>query len=284
MNIPAINQSNYSKSIIEYILSEKELTEKIKNCIIKQKKKENTDDIFYSILKNNLMKFEDVDLISVLKKYLSDLFKNNFAKFIFKSEKDHYLSPLLYNQKLNIELQKYKKEKKIQKEFKQEEKKEEINEIKTGIKEENNIINEKEIKNNADINKNKLIKALEKNYLDKFDISQTKDFNEKIKNNQISLLIGLKLPIMKNIINDIRLHIKANIREKYLINEQYIRSVDEELFMEKEKKIINSLNKHRKNVEIEIKNNELLKNIEEIGKANIEDYHQYLPFQFLLYF
>ena len=275
MNIPAINQSNYSKSIIEYILSEKELTEKIKNCIIKQKKKENTDDIFYSILKNNLMKFEDVDLISVLKKFLSDLFKNNFAKFIFKSEKDHYLSPLLYNQKLNNELQKYKKEKKIQKEFKQEEKKEEINEIKTGIKEENNIINEKEIKNNADINKNKLIKALEKNYLDKFDISQTKDFNEKIKNNQINLLVGLKLPIMKNIINDIRLHIKANISEKYLINEQYIRSVDEELFMEKENKIINSLNKHRKNVEIEIKNNELLKNIEEIGKANIEDYHQF---------
>ena len=276
LDIPTINQSYYIKNLIEYILSEKELNTKIKNCIIKQNKKENTEDIFYSILKNNRIKAEDVDIITVLKNYLFDLFKNNFAKFIFKSEKDHYLSPLLFNEKLNNQIKKVKKEEE-KNEIIVEEQEEEINEIKTDKKEDNQEEKnkEKEIKKDIVINKNKLVQILEQNYLDKFDISQTKDFNEKIKNNKITLLIGLKLPVMKNIINDIRLHIKSNLSEKYLMNEQYIRAIDEEEYFQKEAKIINTFNKYIKNVEIEIKSNELLKNLEEYGKANIEDYNQF---------
>ena len=97
IDIPDINQRNYSKSLIEYLISEKNLIEKIKYCIIKQNKRENTEDIFYYILKNNIMEPEDVNIISVLRKYLSQLFKNNFAKYIFASEKDHFFSPLLFN-------------------------------------------------------------------------------------------------------------------------------------------------------------------------------------------
>ena len=236
------------------------------------------------------MKLEDVDIISVLRKYLSELFKNNFAKFIFKSEKDHYLSPFLFN-KLKKEINRKiikkeeQKEKEInQNEIKRNEKEEEINEIRTDKiqenKEENKeqnkeqIINEVKEKNDYDITKNKLISKLEEKYLDKLDISQTKDFNKNMKKNQITLVLGLKLPAMKNIINNIRLYIKTNISEKYYRNENFIRQIEEEIFIEKENKIINTLNKNRKNVEIEIKKHEILQTLEELKQSNPEDYNQ----------
>ena len=59
------------------------------------------------------MKIEDVDILSVTRKYLSELFKNNFSKFIFKTEKDHYLSPLLYNNLQSYILKKIREKKEI---------------------------------------------------------------------------------------------------------------------------------------------------------------------------
>ena len=259
IDIPDINQRNYSKSLIEYLISEKNLIEKIKYCIIKQNKRENTEDIFYYILKNNIMEPEDVNIISVLRKYLSQLFKNNFAKYIFASEKDHFFSPLLFNSNKII------KNEENRNEIIFEEQDEEIN------KRENEI----EHKNNFDINSNKLITMLENNYIDKLDISQIKDFNNNMKNNQINLLLGLKLPAMKNIINNIRLHLKSNISEKYFNNEDYIRIIDENQFFEEENKIHNFLNKNRKHVEIEIKKQEIFEKIEEMKHTNIRDYDQF---------
>ena len=95
-----------------------------------------------------------------------------------------------------------------------------------------------------------------------------------MKNNQITLILGLKLPAMKNIINNIRLYLKTNISEKYYKNENFIRQIEEETFIENENKIINALNKNRKNVEIEIKKNEILQTFEELKQSNPEDYNQ----------
>ena len=278
INIPEINQSKYSKNLIEYLLYEKDLKNKIINCITRQNKKEKSENIFFDIIKNNLVKLEDVDMISIIRKYLSNLFKNNFAKFIFKSEKEHFLSPLFLNNLQNFLFQninaKYtKKENKRDNNIIEKE----INEIKienNGNDKEGNIekIDKRDLE---DFSQNKLIKLLESNYLDKLDISETKDFNTNMKKNQIELLIGLKLPGIIDIINKIRLYMKTNVCQKYLKIEQDIRELDEESFYRIEGRIRNALNRCVKNVETEIINHESIQNLEKISKENIDDYNQF---------
>ena len=305
INIPDINKSNYSKNLIEYLLSENDLKEKIINSIIKQNIEKNTENILFEILKNNMMKIEDVDILSVTRKYLSELFKNNFSKFIFKTEKDHYLSPLFYNNLQSYILKKIREKKEIKakdeiiqkeegkekenaikenndineiKEIKQDIKKEELNEKIIDKNQENNenIINKEENKNIIDINKNILIKELESYYLDKLDTSQIKDFNKNMKKNQITLLLGLKLPGMKDIIDKIRLYIKTNISRKYLKNENDLRGLeDEESFIELEGRKKNAFIRNIKSVETELQNNEQLQNLEKYRKDNINDYTQF---------
>ena len=280
INMPEINHSKYSKNLIEYLLYEKDLKKKIIKCITRQDQKEKSENIFFEIFKDNLMKFEDVDMISVLRKYLSSLFKNNLAKFIFKSEKDHFLSPLFLNNLQNFLFQSLKNpnaKKIIKKENKLDNNiiEEEINEIKTENKIDIEVNNNKDL---MDFTQNKLIKLLEDNYLDKLNISEIKDFNTNMKKNQITLLLGLKLPGIFDIINKIRLYMKANICQKYYKFEQDIRETDNELFLKKEGRINNGLNRCFKNVETEIKNHEIIQNLDKIGKESIADYNQFYEF------
>ena len=285
INMPEINHSKYTKNLIEFLLDHKDLKNKIINCITRQNQKEKSEDIFFEIFKENLMKFEDVDMISVIRKYLSNLFKNNFAKFIFKSEKDHFLSPLFLN---NLQNYLFKNLKNANEKNLIEKKDKNYNNIieedKNEIKIENNIdIHEENIGENnnndlADLTQNKLIKLLENNYLEKLNISETKDFNTNMKKNQITLLLGLKLPSIFDIINKIRLYVKANICQKYNRLEQDIRESDEELFLRKEGRINNGLNRCIKNVETEIRNHEIIQNLEKIGNENIVDYNQFYDF------
>ena len=366
INIPGINKSTYSKKLIEYLLSDEELRKDIINCVINQTKNETAEKIFENVLKNNLITEEDVGMVSVLKKYLAELFKKNLAKFIFKAEKDHFLSPFLFNElqikklqnekdifinaniknekkdeiinnkneiqkeknliieeiknenleidgkekneintdeknvkeineintieknvkeknEINIEEKIEKEKNEINKDEKYEKEKNEINtdEKYEEQKKDNDIKNKTTTSNYRDIKNNILIKVLEKNYLDKLDTSLTKNVNKNMKNNQVSLLFGLKLPGIKIIINKISLYIKAKCADRYIKKENNFREIeDKETFNKYENIFSQELKKIRKNVDIEINRNEIFKILNELQSKNPEDSNQF--FEFLL--
>ena len=53
--------------------------------------------IFEDILKTNYFSREDIEIISTVQRYLSESFTDNLSQFVFKSEKDHFLSTFIFN-------------------------------------------------------------------------------------------------------------------------------------------------------------------------------------------
>ena len=66
IDIPFLNENNYSKLLIRYLQKEEGLTKKIINCILKQRIEDK--DIFECILKNGYISQNDVDIISIVKR------------------------------------------------------------------------------------------------------------------------------------------------------------------------------------------------------------------------
>jgi cellobiose-specific phosphotransferase system component IIA len=97
MNIPFLDTDNYSLKLIKFLENEKNLRKSIIDCILRQKSKK--IDVFDEIIKNNRnhLNQADVGLISVIQSYVSELFTDNLTQFVFKSEKDHFLSTFLFN-------------------------------------------------------------------------------------------------------------------------------------------------------------------------------------------
>ena len=295
MDIPFLKEDKYSIELIKYLENEKGLVKDIIDCVLRQKTKQK--DIFNEILKNNYFKQEDVGLISVIQKYLTILFTDSLTQFVFKSEKDHFLSTFLFNEL-------YKKNTKIikiepNKENKNmnviiEDKEEEINQIQDNENRINEIIDQNKINeiNNEEnkkediinvekeiinYNENHLIKKLIKYYLETLDTSLTARFNKKIKNNKITLLLGLKLPGIKYILNCFRIYIKSELAEKYFNNEKEIRyiSPDEEDFLKEINGYKNRIKINQRNMETEINKNELFQILNECGKEYPEDSKQF---------
>ena len=323
MNIPFLDTDNYSLKLIKFLENEKNLRKSIIDCILRQKSKK--IDVFDEIIKNNRnhLNQADVALISVIKDYVSELFTDNLTQFVFKSEKDHFLSTFLFNKlyheyKLDEIKKKENNEKKIEnnKDIIIEENKEDNNII-VDNKENNeeNIIIEDKIDNigknknvednkknieekqiiedkngdnkinedynnikdeieNENYNNNELFKKLNDYYLGTLNTTLTQRFNKKIKNNKITLLLGLKLPGMKYILNCLRVYIKTELMDKYYNNEKDIRLAcndnDEEL--QKELNYYkNKIKNYQRNMETEINKNEIFQLLNEIGKKFPED-------------
>ena len=95
IDIPFLETENYSVEVIKYLQMQKDLMNSIIDCVLRQKTKK--IDIFNEIVKNNYIKQEDVGLISVIQNYLSELFTDNLTQFVFKSEKDHFLSTFVFS-------------------------------------------------------------------------------------------------------------------------------------------------------------------------------------------
>jgi hypothetical protein len=95
MKVNGIDKNNYSLQIIKYLKEQKNLRDSIINCVLRQKSKHK--DIFSAILKSNYFTRDDVGLTSVIQRYLSELFIDNLTQFVFKSEKDHFLSAFIFN-------------------------------------------------------------------------------------------------------------------------------------------------------------------------------------------
>jgi len=263
MDIPTINQNNYSKNIIEYLQSDTKLMKSIINCILKQKTKEK--DIFNDILRNNYLKREDVGMISVIQNYLSILFIDHLTQFVFNSEKDHFLSTFIFN-KLNQELQKVDLKGNIKNNDIHNDKEEKMNVFENEINDDkdNKIIDDK------NKNENQLVKKLINYYLDTLNTSPA-GFINRIKANKIILLLGLKLPGIKPILNSFRIYAKSELSERYYNNEKEIRYIgqEEENYMAEVNKYKKRIKNNQKNMETEINKNNLFQKLSEL--ENLDD-------------
>jgi hypothetical protein len=100
------------------------------------------------------------------------------------------------------------------------------NEIKEEKKDNNIIIEEKndinEDKNDEKEKKyymgNKLVKKYIEIYLETLDISKTARFKKRIKNNKITILLGLRLPGIRININLFKKYIKDELKDKFFEN------------------------------------------------------------------
>ena len=236
LDIPFLKEEDYPIEVIKYLEKDKVLIQSIIDSIIKQK---NIKIDIFNIIKYNYIQKEDIGYISVTKRYLSELFHDNITQFIFKSEKDHFLSTfifnkLYYNKNDNIEENK------------------------------NNEDNKKD--NIGEINyiENQLIKEIIQYYLKKVDITLTCKFTKKIKKNTITLLFGLKLPGMKYILAQFRSYIKSEINKEYSGTNNELEFISQE---EGDKiKENNYDNNLFENMERIINDNELFQILNELGK------------------
>jgi hypothetical protein len=124
---------------------------------------------------------------------------------------------------------------------------------------------------------NEVMKYLTKIYLNTLDISTTAKFKKKLKNNKITLLLGLKLPGMKYTLGRLRTYIKNELSTQYLETEEDIKdlSTEEENHLKLKQDYQTKIENIFKNMEIEIKKNELFKQIIEYEKDHQEDYRQF---------
>ena len=288
-DIKGIDKNTYPTYVMELLEKNKELGDMlIKNVLIKQTSK---CDIGEILKKKNYFTRDDVSIISVIQRYLSQLFNDNLTRFIFKLEKDNFFSSFIFNEnenknKLN-DNEIAKKEKKEEKKNNEEVEEEIIN----NNKDDNENKDENEIKNYY-LN-NEMVKILIETYLENAPMPQTK-VNKKIKNNKVSLLLGLKLPGIYIPLKDIIKYIKNEVKNKYKKAERDIidlnvnnENEEEDNFGKDLQKYKNNLKGYQKNTELEILKNvvfEKLNNLDnEYQKYSHEFYELVMNDYYLIY-
>ena len=212
-----LEESQYIEDNIKKIMKNQAIIDKIVGILKKQLQSTNTHLLLSLYLGKNFQK-NDIDIIKVLKNYLTDLLSGYLDKFIIKVEKDNILYSLLNMNDFNDNNE---QDKNII-----EEKEEEINTSSTPDK------NEEEFKNEIIVKKeeselNSLDNYINQLYIDYFN---NLDFtNFKISNkNQIEIILGLKIPMLKTALVKIKDYIEKNLKEKYSSMEMTFRNTYEE--------------------------------------------------------
>jgi hypothetical protein len=182
-----INKENYVNKLIEFITKNSKYINEINQVIIRQMFNDNEDVISTLFNKENIIKENDVDIISVIQKYLSSLYISKLNIFFFKAENDHYFSSLLGNQLDESQ--------------------------KVEIKDENDNI------------KLVFIERIKQLYLDSLTLNDDKiRIVEQPRANKIDIMLGLKLPGLKPIFNRLVKYIRDNIIKKFWNNENSLRN------------------------------------------------------------
>ena len=262
--VEELNNDTYIYRCIHYLEKKDLLAKKINRLIMEHITFEN--DLITQILKNpNTITEKDIDLICILKNYLSDLYTKTLNLFYFKAEKDHYISSLLS-----------------------------FEEIKNLISKNNNDMNlisyicpeffenkVKEFDKNEDKNKvvNKIIENISDIYINNLNINDGLiKIKEKPESNNLNIIIGLNLPGLKPVLDVIIKNAKNNVCKGYYANENILRKSQnegDELDKDK-KKYYDELDKYNNLTLTDIKNNEYLN---KIGKS-YEDY----PYELELFY
>ena len=233
-----LNQENYKMKIIELITTNKRLRNLINETLFRQSFQGN-EDIFTKIFKDkDSYNEEDIEIISIIKRYLSNLYIKELSLFYFKAEKNQFFSSLLSNS-LEQELWPNKN---IEKE------------------------NDKNIEEDINLKKEEIyedstiIEKLSKAYLEKviYNDGITK-ITPKIGANKIDIIFGLKIPGIKPLFNNILKNNKENILKNYRDNENDLRNYYyEDEIEEKKKEYFDNLKRQNNSLLIIISKEEYL--------------------------
>ena len=261
--VEELNNDTYLYRLIHYLDKNVPLAEKINSCIMKNIIFEN--DLITQILKKqNTITEKDIDLICIIKNYLSYLYSRTLNLFYFKAEKSHYISSLLSFEEIKNIIIKNKNDNLISyicPEF-----------LEKNIKKFNNNEEKNRIVNN-------IIENIKDIYINNLNINDGLiRIKEKQESNNLNIIIGLNLPGLKPVLDVIIKNAKNNVCKGYYANENILRKSQnegDELDKDK-KKYYDELDKYNNLTLTDIKNNEYLN---KIGKS-YEDY----PYELELFY
>jgi hypothetical protein len=232
-SVKTLNKSNYINKFMHFIRHNAKVRKLINENIIRQILKE--EDIITKIFKKaDLITPDDVDLPSIIIKYLSWSYAHQLNLFIFKAEKDHFFSSLLSNVEdpTIIDLDKNNKKKK--------KKKKKDNIINTSTN--NNIDSDDDIDYEEDIKtvkkeslwddddddegiwKRDIFEITKEVYLEQLMFNDGKTrITERPGANNLEIILGLKLPGLKTTIDRIIKKVREEVVPKYFKNEDDLR-------------------------------------------------------------
>ena len=228
LSIKELNKDNYVEKMKKFLQNEENnnLRKLINDCIKKQLIKNNVIGLLYKRKKDNeqeqnenklvqkpvafkpyyfelLVSQYDLDILGLIKKYLSNIYSSFFNRFFFFAENDNFLSSILVLSVLEPNFMQYFNN--------------------TIDNEAENIgKNEKKLVEKSEINiKYNVIAKIILNYFDEFSFERNDIIfieNQQGANN-INILLGLCLPGLRKVIEDILLNIREAVINQYSINE-----------------------------------------------------------------
>ena len=246
-----LNQENYVDKLIEFISNNKRLRDLMNETLFTQSFQDDKDIITTIFKTDNLITGEEIEILSVIKKYLTKIYTKQLSLMYFKAEKDQFFSSLLTN---SLEQKIWPRKDDKNKDNNEEE--EEINQKKEEIYEDKTIIE-------------KLAVAYLKTMV--YNDNKT-NIVEKIKSNKVDIIFGLKIPGIKPIIEKICISAKDNTLKNYYANENELRNfIEEEDLEEKKKNYFDNLLMYDNSLVVLIKKEEKFLNIMNLFKNNEEE-------------
>ena len=187
-----INKDNYCNKLLLFISKNNNLKKNINDCITKEIFSKNEDIIKVLFKKENIIKETDIDISSIIEKYLVGLYNLKLNMLYFMAEKEQFFSSFL-----TIEEEK----------------------IEENLEEKNNNKNQEKPK----------IENIDKKYFENLFLEKDKiRLVEKPRANKIDIILGFKLPGIKPVLERIRNYVKDNIIKKYWLNDNNLRSYYEQ--------------------------------------------------------
>ena len=262
-----LSNETYVDKLMSFICKKKRLRDLMNKTIFNQSFTANTDIITKVFKEKDLFNGEEIEIISIIKKYLSIIYTKQLSNMFFKAEKDQFFSSLLSN-----ELEKEIWPNKDDKNKEQEDKEEEINLKKEQIYEDKTII-----------------EKIAKKYLETMVYNDGKtNIVEKIGSNKVNIIFGLKIPGIKPVLEKIVASARENTLKNYRNNENELRNyIETEEEVEEAKKtyfenliilnnsLFNLINKEEslKNISSVIQNND--EEEKELYNLLINDYYSF---------
>ena len=251
-SLKELSKETYINKLMILLQGDGELRNKINICLKKKMKTE--ENILLQILENeNSITSYDIDMINIIRRHLSNSYSKILSNFYYKLEKNQFFSSILSVNEL-IKIDK-KAELDIIEDEDENKKEEEINFLET------------------EPIKNILIKAREI-FLEEFNFNDNHIKENIIENpgsNELEIILGVKLPGIKYIIDSIIEQFKKDILSRYKSNENSLRSdIDEEDASNKINLYKEKLNSFNEPIVIELNKNNLLSKI--INNENSKEF------------
>ena len=262
-----LNEKTYVNKLINYIKKDNDLVKDINECIRNQLK--NEGEIISKVFKSEfIVDTNDIDMVSVIQRYLSESYVKKLSILYYKIEKDQFFSSILSENELrnknndeenNNEIKNDGNENEIVKGIINRTRKQYLNNLELF-----NIENEKEEKGEKDENEKN-----EKEY----------EIIEKQGMNEINIILGLKLPGVKQIISSLIKKFKNEISIKYKKNENSLRDIIEDNDIDNAKNIYKKkLKTFNDSLYVELDKNNIISQIDKDSKNKffdlfLEDYY-----------